>query len=204
MDLQYHDFFCRVHGSGSHIRGTVLVCLAETQIAGRALLRALHGRCRRMGADECDGELGEAHMPSKILFAKLGYIGVATVSPLWLLFTLDYSRQIQWLRSWWLPLIWAVPAMIVVLAFTNDWHGLTWPDITCFRRARRYPRVLARPRDPGERGVRLYAPAGGLDHHAEGRTAVVRTIIPASDGTGPGHPGFACYQRHLPDKPESR
>ena len=39
-----------------------------------------------------------ADMPSKILFSKLSYLGVATVAPLWWLFTLDYSRRSRWLR----------------------------------------------------------------------------------------------------------
>ena len=75
-------------------------------------------------------EYSVADVPSRILFAKLGYIGVATISPLWLLFTLDYGRQTRWLRFRWLPLIWVVPATVVALAITNDWHGLIWPGIT--------------------------------------------------------------------------
>ncbi len=71
-----------------------------------------------------------ADMPSKILFSKLSYLGVATVAPLWLLFTLDYGRRSRWLRSRWLPLIWAVPAATIVLAFTNEWHNLIWTSIT--------------------------------------------------------------------------
>jgi PAS domain S-box-containing protein len=71
-----------------------------------------------------------ADMPSKILFSKLSYLGVATVAPLWLLFILDYSRRSRWLRSRWLPLIWAVPVTVIILAFTNEWHGLIWTSVT--------------------------------------------------------------------------
>jgi two-component sensor histidine kinase/PAS domain-containing protein len=70
-----------------------------------------------------------ADMPSKILFSELAYLGVATVAPLWWLFTLDYSRRSRWLRSRWMQLIWAVPAATIVLAFTNEWHGLVWTSI---------------------------------------------------------------------------
>jgi PAS domain S-box-containing protein len=69
-------------------------------------------------------------VPSKILFSKLSYLGVTTVAPLWLMFTLDYSRRSRWLRSRWLPLIWAVPAATIILAFTNEWHDLIWPSVS--------------------------------------------------------------------------
>ncbi len=75
-------------------------------------------------------EYSVADMASKVLFATLAYPGVATVAPLWFLFALDYSRRISWLRSRWLTLIWAVPLVVTILAFTNEWHGLTWPSIT--------------------------------------------------------------------------
>jgi two-component sensor histidine kinase/PAS domain-containing protein len=75
-------------------------------------------------------EYSVADVASKVLFAKLAYPGVATVAPLWLLFALDYSRWTRWLRSRWLHLIWAVPIVTIILAFTNEWHGLTWPGIT--------------------------------------------------------------------------
>ncbi|MGA9139582.1 MAG: histidine kinase N-terminal 7TM domain-containing protein [Methanocella sp.] len=75
-------------------------------------------------------EYSVADMPSKILFATLAYPGVATVAPLWFIFALDYSRRTRWLRSRWLTLIWVVPIAVILLAFTNEWHGLTWPVIT--------------------------------------------------------------------------
>jgi two-component sensor histidine kinase/PAS domain-containing protein len=71
-----------------------------------------------------------ADVPSKVLFSKLSYLGVATVAPLWWLFSLDYSRRFRWMRSRWLPLIWAVPVTVIILAFTNEWHNLIWTSIT--------------------------------------------------------------------------
>jgi two-component sensor histidine kinase len=69
-------------------------------------------------------------VPSKILFSKLSYLGIAAVAPLWLLFCLDYCQRYRLLRSRWKPLIWAVPVLVVALVFTNDWHGLIWPSVT--------------------------------------------------------------------------
>ncbi len=67
---------------------------------------------------------------SKILFSKLSYLGIVTITPLFLLFCLGYSQQNRLLQSRWKPLIWAVPALVIVLVFTNEWHGLIWPSVT--------------------------------------------------------------------------
>jgi two-component sensor histidine kinase/PAS domain-containing protein len=71
-----------------------------------------------------------ADAPSKILFSKLSYLGLATVAPLWLLFAVDYGQRTRWLHSRWLRLIWVIPVAVILLALTNDWHGLVWPGIT--------------------------------------------------------------------------
>jgi two-component sensor histidine kinase/PAS domain-containing protein len=67
---------------------------------------------------------------SKILFSKLSYLGIAAITPLFLLFCLGYSQNNRLLQSRWKPLIWAVPALVIVLVFTNEWHGLIWPSVT--------------------------------------------------------------------------
>ena len=70
-----------------------------------------------------------ADMPTKILFSKLSYLGVATVAPLWLLFTLNYSGLSRRLWSRWIPVIWVIPAIVILLAFTNEWHRLIWTSV---------------------------------------------------------------------------
>ncbi|MGA9139581.1 MAG: histidine kinase N-terminal 7TM domain-containing protein [Methanocella sp.] len=69
-------------------------------------------------------------MGAKIFFAKLTYFGIVSIGPLWLLFTVDYSQFNKWLNNRRIALLWLVPAAILVLVATNEWHGLIWPAIT--------------------------------------------------------------------------
>jgi PAS domain S-box-containing protein len=65
----------------------------------------------------------------KILFAKFQYFGISTIGVAWYLFSLSYNRKENWLgRNYFLLLI--LPALTVVLAFTNELHGWLWPQIT--------------------------------------------------------------------------
>ncbi|HXG89555.1 MAG TPA: histidine kinase N-terminal 7TM domain-containing protein [Vicinamibacterales bacterium] len=66
---------------------------------------------------------------SRIVLAQFQYLGIAAVAPLWLLFASQYARA-RWLddtltRS----LLWVIPGVTVLIAFTNAWHHLLWTDI---------------------------------------------------------------------------
>lgn len=69
----------------------------------------------------------------KLLWAKLQYLGIATVGPCWLLFTLEYAG-VKWLRArvGGIPvsrLLWVIPAATVMLAATNEWHRAIWTSV---------------------------------------------------------------------------
>ena len=67
---------------------------------------------------------------ARIVIAKLQYLGVAPIGVLWLLFTTQYSR-IEWPAGRVLRLlVWAVPIATLLLAWTNEEHGLYWSSIT--------------------------------------------------------------------------
>ena len=67
---------------------------------------------------------------AKILFVKLQYIGVVSIGPFWLLFALSFSRREAALARRQRLLLWAIPAITLVLVATNEFHGLVWPGIT--------------------------------------------------------------------------
>ena len=75
-------------------------------------------------------ELAALTLPAKIVWAKLSYLGIVSLPPLWLLFSLGYSRQTRWLTRRRVAALWVLPLLILGLAVTNDWHGLIWPAIT--------------------------------------------------------------------------
>ncbi len=67
---------------------------------------------------------------SKIFWSKLSYIGVLTVTPSWFLFSLQYAQFKNRLIRRVNYFIWIIPAFILALAVTNEYHGLFWTKIT--------------------------------------------------------------------------
>ncbi|HUF93756.1 MAG TPA: histidine kinase N-terminal 7TM domain-containing protein [Candidatus Limnocylindria bacterium] len=67
---------------------------------------------------------------AKLAFARLEYLGIVSVAPLWLTFALTYTGRAGWLTPARMAALWIIPALTLVLAWTNDWHGLVWPRVT--------------------------------------------------------------------------
>jgi len=66
---------------------------------------------------------------AKIFFGILEYPGVVSIPVLWFLFAADYTRRDRWLTRRWQLILWIIPALTLILAFTNEWHRLLWRDI---------------------------------------------------------------------------
>jgi PAS domain S-box-containing protein len=74
-------------------------------------------------------EIAGADLPTKIFWGKSQYIGIATVPLLWVIFAYSYSTKgIQMTRRN-VSLLSIVPLITLILAFTNEYHGLIWKDI---------------------------------------------------------------------------
>ncbi len=68
-------------------------------------------------------------VPSKVFWCKISYLGSVSVGPLWFLFAAAYAdprAQRIAVRG---PLFWVVPVVVLLLAATNERHGLVWPHI---------------------------------------------------------------------------
>lgn len=75
----------------------------------------------------------EAYVPgqdSQVLMSKIAYLGIATVPGLIFLFALRFLHPGQTVSRAWSLALWAVPALTIVMAFTNDRHHLLWSSIT--------------------------------------------------------------------------
>ncbi|RPH59846.1 MAG: PAS domain-containing protein, partial [Chloroflexi bacterium] len=55
------------------------------------------------------------------------YLGVAAIPPLWLVFAIQYSQQEKAPKARTLAWLGVIPIITIVMAWTNDWHGLLWP-----------------------------------------------------------------------------
>ncbi len=72
-------------------------------------------------------ELLGADLATKLLLAKVEYLGLATIPALFLAFALQYAGIGKQLSRRNLAVLAAVPAVTFLLALTNEWHGLVWP-----------------------------------------------------------------------------
>lgn len=73
-------------------------------------------------------EAGAVSSGNKFFWSKWQYIGIASLPPLWLYFTAEFTNQKlfrEHLR--WIILI--IPAITLLLAFTNEYHHLLWSNI---------------------------------------------------------------------------
>ena len=66
---------------------------------------------------------------TRIVIAKLQYLGVAPIGVLWLLFATDYSRVGWPAHRITRALVWIVPVVTLVLVATNEQHQLHWRAI---------------------------------------------------------------------------
>jgi PAS domain S-box-containing protein len=71
-------------------------------------------------------ELSGADLPTKIVWAKVEYIGIATVPVAWLAFALQYTGREGRLTPRNLAPLSALPVVTLLLAWTNEAHGLVW------------------------------------------------------------------------------
>ena len=64
----------------------------------------------------------------KMLILKIEYVGVVTVPVGWLVFALQYTGRGSWITPRRLGAFAVIPVATLVLVWTNDSHGLIWPD----------------------------------------------------------------------------
>jgi PAS domain S-box-containing protein len=71
-------------------------------------------------------EIAGADLATKILFAKIQYLGIVTVPVAWLVFALQFSQHQYWLTRRTIALLIVIPAATVLLVFSNELHSLIW------------------------------------------------------------------------------
>ena len=74
-------------------------------------------------------ELLSDDLESKLLWAKAQYLFIGTIGPTWLLVALRLSR----LHSRWFYIVYVISPPALVLAWTNDSHGLLWSDLVLLK-----------------------------------------------------------------------
>ncbi len=71
-------------------------------------------------------ELSASSLHTKILWAKIKYIGVISIPLFWFIFSFHYTKRKTFLKTKHLLLISTIPIATIILTWTNEWHGLIW------------------------------------------------------------------------------
>lgn len=74
-------------------------------------------------------QLAGADLKTQFFWARVKYLGVTSVSPLWLVFVLTYTGRAYWLTRPVRALLALVPLVFTALMWTTRAHGLMWRDI---------------------------------------------------------------------------
>ena len=71
-------------------------------------------------------EVAAGSYETKLFWARLQYLGILAVPPMWLVFSLAYADRKDWLKSRTYALLAIEPVIILALVWTNDSHHLIW------------------------------------------------------------------------------
>ncbi|MCZ7539447.1 MAG: ATP-binding protein [Anaerolineae bacterium] len=74
-------------------------------------------------------QLAGADLKTQFLWARVKYVGVTSISPLWLVFALTYTGRTRWLTRPVCALLALFPLVFTTLMWTTESHGLMWHDI---------------------------------------------------------------------------
>lgn len=71
-------------------------------------------------------ELSSTNLAAITFWAKVEYLGIATIGPAWLAFALQFSNRDQWLTRRSLALLALIPSMTLLAVWTTESYGLLW------------------------------------------------------------------------------
>jgi len=71
-------------------------------------------------------EAGTADLSTRIFWSKMEYLGFVWASPLCFLFVLSFTNHWKWITKPGLIIIAAISIVTLILAWTNEYHGLIW------------------------------------------------------------------------------
>lgn len=75
-------------------------------------------------------ELGSLGLAPKVFWSKVQYLGITATAPLLLLFVLQYTANNRWLTGWAWAFLAILPAATLILAWSNELHGLIWAEVS--------------------------------------------------------------------------
>jgi len=74
-------------------------------------------------------EHASVELAAKIFWLKMTYFGITLIPGTWLAFTLLYTNRDKWITPRNIALLTMIPAITLMMVWTNDLHHLIWKDI---------------------------------------------------------------------------
>lgn len=74
-------------------------------------------------------EIDAQRLYYKLFWLKAGYMGLATIAPLFLLFVLSFTGKEKYITNWLIGVLVVLPIFTLVVNYTNEMHHLYYTDI---------------------------------------------------------------------------
>jgi PAS domain S-box-containing protein len=74
-------------------------------------------------------ELSSANLPAKLLWTRVEYLGIVILPAAWFVFAWQYTGHEAWASRRLAALLAIEPLIMLLLIWTNEYHGLFWPTI---------------------------------------------------------------------------
>ncbi len=74
-------------------------------------------------------ELLSPDLGSKVFFAQVQYLGILTASVAWFCVAVAFTGRARWLSFSLVSKLSIPPIIVLMLVWTNDWHGLVWAQL---------------------------------------------------------------------------
>lgn len=75
-------------------------------------------------------EFATYNLPTKVMWSKLSYFGIAFLPVFYFMFTTAYSQKTEIINKKNIIALSVIPAITIILILTNDIHKLVWTDVT--------------------------------------------------------------------------
>ncbi len=74
-------------------------------------------------------ELLSPDLASKTFFAQVQYLGIPAASVAWFCVAVAFTGRARWLTFSLVSKLSILPIIVLMLVWTNQWHGLVWADL---------------------------------------------------------------------------
>jgi PAS domain S-box-containing protein len=75
-------------------------------------------------------ELSSASLPAKLFWTRVEYVGIVVLPAAWFAFACQYTGHASWMGRRAIALLAIEPVIILLLIWTNEYHGLFWRTIS--------------------------------------------------------------------------